>query len=233
MDTFARLTLISAFGVLVLAGCSAQNGASGTMIRDYDLSSLESYMGDATQDAPAAKMQSTSFESNQTSQDESTQVYEGIYGEWVTDMDLGSELDEAMQESPGAGEKSDEAMAEMGEQMARAMVEMMAAMFSMSLNIDEDGTFEMTAFYMPFEGSWVRDGDDIILTPETVMGFTADQQEELKEAMEAQSEEGSNVTTSFNGDWEPMTLRVTEDGSALVVIKQKEDEMELVFRRKS
>jgi len=53
------------------------------------------------------------------------------------------------------------------EQMGKAFAE------SLVLEIKKDGTFGLTAMFVPITGKWTQDGNTLVLKPDTVFGLQA------------------------------------------------------------
>lgn len=83
---------------------------------------------------------------------------------------------------------------------------------SMTLELKADGTFSMTALFLPVEGKWTLEGDKVTLKPEKVTGMG----------------DNASLTTDSN---QPMTLKATEGGKLLEPLDQKANEPQFRFKR--
>lgn len=114
--------------------------------------------------------------------------------------------------------KSDDPLAGMGEAFAKMLLG------SLTLEIMPDDKFRFTMMGMPIEGTLKRTGNDLELTPETVMGMTPE------EAKKMQPEGQKN--DMFSND-QPMVGTISADGQTIVMKNKngKAGEGELTFTR--
>ena len=220
-------------GLLAVAGCSSADADANTVQGKYDTSSLDAYMSDVSDIMPlassdykpvASKFGSETQELQDKSDDsEGAHVeYDGFYGDWVAKIDISKEMD-----SYSSGDSADPAMAKLGEEMARAMVEAFGEMLAMSLSLNKDHTFEMEMMMMPMEGTWKQKGQNLILTLTKIMGLTRDT------AGSFEPPDGVQMELSSEDFDEPLELRITEGGKALVAKDPiSGGDQPLVFRRK-
>jgi hypothetical protein len=146
-------------------------------------------------------------------------AYEGFYGEWEAKIDMKAEM-----EKERAKRAQDPNYDPASDQMAEAFAQGMAEMMSFALTIKEDKTFAMTMMFFPVEGRWEQKGNQIWLHPETVMGMTREQMQEMG---------GPDAKVKMENE-EPLVLKISQDGQSLVAIDPKGEfgSEELVFKRK-
>jgi len=111
----------------------------------------------------------------------------------------------------------DDPMAKMGEAMAQMFLG------NLTLEFVEGGKFKLTMMGMPVEGSVSRKGNEIELTPETVLGMTVE---------EARKMNAENKGAELMKNDEPMLGTISADGSE-ITLKGKSDKSggEMVFKR--
>lgn len=123
-----------------------------------------------------------------------------LAGEWKGKI----EIPAAQKDDPGA-------------KLGEAFSEMM----SFKLEIKPDDTYVMTAFVVPITGKLTRNGDEITLTPEKIMGMTP---EEYKKA-------NADKPNTMEPDMKPLKGKVNEDNSKITFIDDKDQKGNLVFSR--
>jgi hypothetical protein len=109
-----------------------------------------------------------------------------IVGKWEGEFELSS--DDSSEEGFGA-----------------ALAKGMMSIFNPKLDLKEDKTFKMTIF-VPIEGTWSVTRDELVLTADTFMGMTFDEDE----SEEASKEKNNNT---------PMRFRIVDEGTKLVSIE--------------
>lgn len=109
--------------------------------------------------------------------------------------------------------KKDDPSAKLGEAFANMM--------SFKLEINPDDTYVMTALVVPITGKLTRNGDEITLTPEKIMGMSP---EEYKKA-------NANKQGAMEPDMKPLKGKVNEDNSKITFIDEQQGKGNLVFSR--
>ena len=236
-----------AVGLAVGAGCSSGNAGAQSKNMDYDFEVLDTYMSDArdpvrrsSEPLSLGRTASTkSLDRSSASKKSKRPVPRGkfpkgkVFGKWEASIDMAAAMNESAMEMEASGQ-GDPQMAAMAAEMGRAMAEMMSSMFSMSLDLHKDYTFDGLLVGMTLEGNWKQTGDRLYLTPTKVMGKT---EKELKKMAETMSEgygSDGQMKMKITGDsFEPLELRITEGGKALIAINALDStDQDLVFRRK-
>lgn len=233
---------------MVGAGCSSGNSVGQANSGPYDYEALDSYLSDAKDPAVRANLSPTgsvktvgtrSLDRSSTSRKSKSPVPRGnfpkgkVFGEWVGNIDMAAAMDDAAAESAANGDVDPE-FAALGEQMGKAMAEMMSSMFAMSLDLHKDYTFEGIMMVMPFEGNWKQQGDRLFLTPTKIMGLTEQDLKDMADKMADgfKSNDGMDMQMT-SSDFKPMELRIAENGNALIAIDPDDaSDQDLVFRRK-
>ena len=247
--SFQSTTLLGvmlAVGLAVGAGCSSGDVGARAKSSNYDYDVLDAYLSDAKEqgglsvndernfDATAG---SKSLDRSAASESSKRPVPVGkfpkgkVFGEWVGKIDMA----EAMENAQATG---DPELAEMAREMGKAMAEMMSGMFSMSLDLHKNYTFDGLMVSMPIEGNWEQKGDRLILTPTKVMGKTEKEFKQMakktaEEMDESYQSDGEVKMTMTSDSFETLELSIAENGKALIAINALDStDQDLVFRRK-
>jgi hypothetical protein len=188
-------------------GCNFNEDFAEASDYKIDKKALDIYMSDAP-----VPTKPVSFDQAPQSNTEN----KGIYGHWVAQLDMGAEMDKEKAKR-GAPKNEEERMAQ---EMGDAFAEAMGSMMSFDLTINEDKTFTLVMMFFPIEGHWVQNGDRIVLTPEKVMGMSAE---------DFAKQEGAS--SSMNS--EPLELQILPNGGGLKAIDPKGElgQEELLFKR--
>lgn len=83
---------------------------------------------------------------------------------------------------------------------------------NMTLELKADGTFTMTALFLPVAGKWSLEGDTVTLKPEKL------------------TSSGDNPSLTL-GDNKPVILKATEGGKLLEPVEQSTSEPQFRFKR--
>lgn len=104
--------------------------------------------------------------------------------------------------------------------IAGKMGEAMADLFEFNLEIKPDDTYTMTVFVLPISGKLTRNGDEITLTPEKVMGMTPEEYKKSQPPNQLGKEP----------DMSPMKGKISADGKTITV-SDKTNNSDIEFTR--
>ncbi len=92
--------------------------------------------------------------------------------------------------------------------IAGKMAEGMAGLFDFNLEIKPDDTYTMTVMVLPITGKLTRNGEDITLTPEKVMGMTPEEYKKSQPPNQMMKEP----------DMKPLKGKISSDGKTITIV---------------